>query len=89
MLSTIKKVKDILSIYGCKEAYLFGSQVTGNINSFSDIDIGVRGLAAEFFFIVHAKLEDELQIPVDLVDFDVHTDFYKMLKSIGELKLID
>jgi predicted nucleotidyltransferase len=47
----IKKSYDCLKKYGCKSVYLFGSLVTGKIHDDSDIDIGIKGLPPENFFL--------------------------------------
>ena len=73
---------------GCTEIYLFGSQATGNTHTNSDLDLGVKGLPPQLFFRMHWKLEEILNMPVDLVDFDFQKDFFELLHKIGELKKI-
>ena len=85
---TLKKISSILKDEGCKEIFLFGSHVTGHANDFSDIDIGIRGLAPSKFFAVYARLENEIPEKIDFVDFDEQTAFYNFLGSIGELRKI-
>ena len=81
----IKKAAIILKNEGCKSVFLFGSMVTGNINKNSDIDIGIKGLPPARFFRVYASLDRELINRVDLVDFDLNSDFYGLLDSLGEV----
>lgn len=71
---------------GCTECYIFGSHATDKNTKKSDIDIGVKGLKPESFFLVHSQLEDIAKIPVDLVDFDEKKSFFTLLQSLGELK---
>ncbi len=84
----LSKATDILKNAGCTEIYLFGSQATGKANSNSDVDLGVKGLPPKLFFRMHSDLEEVLKMPVDLVDFDHQTDFFNLLKKVGELKKI-
>lgn len=85
---TLNKISSILKDEGCKEVYLFGSHVTGHANEFSDIDIGIRGLAPSKFFAVYARLESEIPEKIDFIDFDEQVAFYNFLGSIGELRKI-
>jgi hypothetical protein len=43
------------------------------------------GLPPKNFFRVSAALDKELSTKIDLVDFDLHTDFYALLNSLGEV----
>jgi predicted nucleotidyltransferase len=81
----IKKAANLLKNEGCKAVYLFGSMVTGKIHENSDIDIGIKGLPPKRFFRVYANLDKNLSNRVDLVDFDLHREFYKLLDSLGEV----
>ena len=81
----IEKATILLKKEGCKAVYLFGSMVTGKIHQNSDIDIGVKGLPAEKFFKVYAKLYMNLDNKVDLVDFDYDNQFFSLLERIGEI----
>lgn len=85
----ISKATSILKNAGCSSVYLFGSQARGTAHSGSDLDLGVFGLPPSLFFRTHFNLENELDMKVDLVDFDHERAFYEMLESIGELKKID
>ena len=84
----ILQILAILKEHGCSETYLFGSNALGIADEYSDIEIGVKGLAAQKFFFVHSLLEDITQKPVDLVDFDEKEKFFSMLERLGELKRI-
>jgi predicted nucleotidyltransferase len=81
----IKKAANLLKNEGCKAVFLFGSMVTGKIHQNSDIDIGIKGLPPKKFFRVYAFLDKELSNRIDLVDFDLHKDFYVLLDSLGEV----
>ncbi|MCL2804977.1 MAG: nucleotidyltransferase domain-containing protein [Treponema sp.] len=81
----IIKATHLLKNEGCKSVFLFGSMVTGNIHQNSDIDIGITGLTPGKFFRVYASLDRELQNKVDLIDFDLNSDFFGLLNSLGEV----
>jgi predicted nucleotidyltransferase len=81
----IKKASNLLKNEGCKAVFLFGSMVNGKIHQGSDIDIGIMGLPPKKFFSVYAHLDKELSNKIDLVDFDLHKDFYVLLNSLGEV----
>lgn len=84
----LSKATDILKNAGCAEVFLFGSQATGRAHDGSDVDLGVKGLPPRLFYRMHWQLEDALNMPVDLVDFDVQKDFFELLQRIGEVKKI-
>ena len=73
---------------GCTESYIFGSQANGNADEYSDIDIGIKGLAPQKFFATHSMLEDATGKTVDLVDFDEKPQFFALLMNLGELQKI-
>lgn len=81
-------ISNILLSMGCSESYIFGSQVTGNADEFSDIDIGIKGLPPHKFFATHSMLEDATGKTVDLVDFDEKPKFFALLQNLGELRKI-
>jgi predicted nucleotidyltransferase len=81
----MEKAIKLLKGEGCSEIYLFGSLLSEKLTSTSDIDIGVRGCPGRRFFRLYSKLSDELEHPVDLVDFDSEEEFFSMLHSIEEI----
>jgi predicted nucleotidyltransferase len=81
----IEIATDLLKNEGCQSVYLFGSLVTGKNHDESDIDIGIKGLPKGKFFEVYSRLYFDIENKIDLVDFDVNSDFYSMLNKIGEL----
>jgi len=83
--SDIERATNLLKKEGCKEVFLFGSMVTGNVHLDSDIDIGIMGLPPKKFFSVYAHLDKEIPNKVDLVDFDSRKDFYALLNGLGEV----
>jgi len=81
----IKDATNLLKNEGCEAVFLFGSLVTGKIRDDSDIDIGIKGLPKGKFFKVYSRLYFDIENKIDLVDFDMNSDFYSMLNSIGEV----
>jgi len=81
----VEVATNILKKEGCEAVFLFGSLVTGKIRDDSDIDIGIKGLPKGKFFEVYSRLYFDIENKVDLVDFDMNSDFYSMLDSIGEV----
>lgn len=86
--TTLATATNILKDAGCTSVYLFGSQARGTASESSDIDLGVRGLPPSSFFRTHLRLENELGMKVDLVDFDYQRGFFELLQSVGELRQI-
>ena len=71
----------ILQDAGCKEIYLFGSLVEGNYADHSDIDIAVRGLDEEKYFLVSSKIMRSIKHDFDLIDLDEeNNNFNKFLE---------
>lgn len=87
-LDMTAKISNVLTNMGCTECYLFGSQVNGNADENSDIDIGIKGLPPQKFFATHSMLEDVTGKTVDLVDFDEKPQFFALLQDLGELRKI-
>ena len=81
----IENTTKLLKNEGCEAVYLFGSLVTGKIKDDSDIDIGIKGLPKNKYFDVYSRLYFDMENKIDLVDFDVNSEFYSMLNRIGEV----
>ena len=84
-LANIRTAITILRQAGCREIYLFGSLVSGDVRKGSDIDLAIRGCPKNKFFHVWGKLFSSLEFPVDLVDLDGNDPFSIYLKDEGEL----
>lgn len=68
-----QKVKQVLQRHHVKRGGLFGSIATGNFNEQSDVDLLVEladGTGLLEFIQIKQELEDILQLPVDLVEYD-------------------
>ena len=81
----IESATNLLKNEGCEAIFLFGSLVTGKIRDDSDIDIGVKGLPRDKFLRLYGHLHFDYENRIDLVDFDINSDFYFMLNSIDEV----
>ncbi|MCP5048375.1 MAG: nucleotidyltransferase domain-containing protein [bacterium] len=81
----IEKAVKILEEIGCREVYLFGSMVDGDITPGSDIDIAAKGFPAGSYFKVLARLMMQLDHPVDLVNLEKDNRFGNMLQREGYL----
>ena len=77
----IDKAAEILKSAGCSECYVFGSVSNGHASDCSDIDIAVRGLAPEKFFIVYGQLSLQIKRSIDLVDLDDGSRFSEKLQQ--------
>jgi predicted nucleotidyltransferase len=67
-----KKVRPILKKYGIKKAGIFGSVARGETKT-NDIDLLVKidqKISLLDFIGIQQELEDELEINVDLVEYD-------------------
>jgi predicted nucleotidyltransferase len=84
-LKDIETATNLLKSEGCQSVFLFGSLVSGKICEDSDIDIGIKGLPKGKFFEVYSRLYFDIENKIDLVDFDINSDFYSMLNKIGEV----
>jgi predicted nucleotidyltransferase len=81
----IEIATNLLKDEGYQSIFLFGSLVTGKIHDDSDIDIGIKGLPKGKFFDIYSRLYFDIENKIDLVDFDLNSDFYSMLNRIGEV----
>jgi predicted nucleotidyltransferase len=81
----LQKAVIFLKGKGCKEVFLFGSLVTGKCHENSDIDIGIKGVPKGIYLSLYGHLLCDMNIPFDLVNFDVSNDFYNELKGYKEL----
>jgi predicted nucleotidyltransferase len=67
-----KKVRPILKKYGIKKAGIFGSTARGEVET-NDVDLLVKidqKISLLDFIGIQQELEDELDMKVDLVEYD-------------------
>ena len=68
-------------------AYLFGSRVDGSSHPRSDVDVGVLGrspLGLEVLVALEGSLEEQLGLPVDVVDLWTSNAFLALAAVKGE-----
>lgn len=85
----VKTAIEILKNKGCKEVYLFGSLVEGQVTSNSDIDLAAKGIPPGAFFKVYAELIKYLDHPVDLISLEKDNRFGNMLQKGGYLQRVN
>ena len=79
-------VKDIANeINTIKMVIIFGSFIKEDSYFPRDVDIYIETLEAERYFEVRRRLEDELEIDVDLHTQDDSQSFIKRIKERGEV----
>ncbi len=86
MLSTaecIKRAIDISKRYGVSRLVLFGSALE-NPETARDLDLACEGVNDWHFFKLAAELEEELNVPVDLVPLE-DSDFGRHVRKIGKV----
>ncbi len=81
----IDRAIEILKKGGCSDIFLFGSLLTGEHRTISDIDLAIRGCPKGSFFHLLGRLLFELKYSVDLVNLDSQDAFSRYLQKEGEL----
>jgi predicted nucleotidyltransferase len=76
---------NILKEEGCSEVYIFGSIAKGKTHLNSDIDIAVKGIKAERFFKIFAKLMNAMEHRVDLLDLSSDKYFTRHIFKTGNI----
>lgn len=68
--SALPSVGEILRAHHVRDAYLFGSTVSGHARSRPDVDLAVAGCPPERFYRLASELERAFGLSLDLVDLD-------------------
>lgn len=68
--------------YGVRELFLFGSACDPKRPS-KDIDLGIKGIAADKFFSFYGDLMFSLSLPVDLVNLSGDSKFNRLIRKNG------
>ena len=68
--------------YGVRELFLFGSGCDPKSPS-KDIDLGIKGIAADKFFSFYGDLMFSLSLPVDLVNLAKDNKFNRLIRKNG------
>ena len=81
----VRDGKSIFKEFNIKKAILFGSVVEKRMGVSSDIDILVTPLTAEQFFSFQCRLEDKLNLTIDLHTLDEDSKFVEKMIKRGEV----
>jgi len=72
--------------YGATRLILFGSAATAPEQA-RDLDLASEGVSAWRLYELGARLEEELQIPLDLVPLTPPTRFTRLIEQQGKVLL--
>jgi predicted nucleotidyltransferase len=70
--------------YGAKRLILFGSAAT-KPNEARDLDLACDGVEGWEFYELGARLEEELEIPLDLISLNPPTRFTRLVERKGKV----
>jgi predicted nucleotidyltransferase len=82
--SQIERCKAIAREFGVKRLILFGSALETPATA-RDIDLACDGVDGWRFFELAARLEDQLNMPVDLVRLHPETPFVRYITQKGRV----
>jgi predicted nucleotidyltransferase len=80
----IEKILTLAKVYGAVRLILFGSALK-NSGEARDIDLACDGVSGWNLYALGAKLEEELQMPLDVVPLSPSTRFTKLIESQGKV----
>jgi predicted nucleotidyltransferase len=72
--------------YGATRLILFGSAATAPEQA-RDLDLACDGVSGWSFYELGARLEEELQIPLDLIPLTPSTRFTRLVEKQGKVLL--
>lgn len=82
----IEKIVTLAKTYGAFRLILFGSTVETPEEA-KDIDIACDGVTGWKLYELAARLEEELQMPLDLVPLNPQTSFTRLIENKGKVIL--
>lgn len=82
----IEKIISLTKAYGGTRLILFGSALQ-NPDEARDIDIACDGIFGWKLYELAAKLEEELQMPLDIVPLNPSTRFTRLIEARGRILL--
>jgi predicted nucleotidyltransferase len=85
-LSKIEKIVQLARSYGATRLILFGSAMN-TFRAAHDIDIACDGVPGWKLFELAAKIEDELNIPFDIIPLTPATRFTRNIEKKGKVLL--
>jgi predicted nucleotidyltransferase len=77
------KIMSLAKSYGATRLFVFGSAVD-NPGEAHDIDLACDGVAGWKLYELAARLEDELNFPLDLVPLSPPTRFTRLIETRGQ-----
>jgi predicted nucleotidyltransferase len=80
--SHIEKSKDICKKYGVTRLILFGSAAT-DPDEARDLDLAIDGIDDWKFFELGGVLENELNLPIDLIPLNPPNRFTRLVEKNG------
>lgn len=80
----IGKAIDLSRKYNVGELILFGSSLE-DLSTANDLDLAVSGLEGWEFFELSARLEEELNLNIDLIPLDNDSKLSKHIRKIGKV----
>lgn len=84
--SRIEKIVQLAKAYGATRLILFGSALESP-HTARDIDIACDGVSGWKLFELAAKIEDELDIPLDIIPLTPVTRFTQSIEKKGKCLL--
>jgi len=78
------KAIDLSRMYNVEQLILFGSSLE-DISNANDLDLAVSGIEGWKFFELSARLEEELNLNVDLIPLDDDSKLSAHIRKIGKV----
>ncbi len=80
----ISKAIDLSKMYNVTQLILFGSSLE-NLSRANDLDLAVSGVDGWKFFELSARLEEELEMNIDLIPLDDNSKLSKHIRKVGKV----
>ena len=80
----ISKAIDLSKMYNVTQLILFGSSLE-NLSRANDLDLAVSGIDGWKFFELSARLEEELEMNIDLIPLDDNSKLSKHIRKVGKV----
>lgn len=82
----IEKIVQLARTYGATRLILFGSAMN-NPQAARDVDVACDGVSGWKLFELAAKIEDELDVPFDIIPLTPATRFTRNIEKKGKVLL--
>jgi predicted nucleotidyltransferase len=83
-IEQIGKAIDLSKKYDVNQLILFGSSLE-DITAANDLDLAVSGIDGWKFFELSARLEEELELNIDLIPLDDDSNLSKHIRKVGKI----